>query len=354
MGSTSLKSFRMLGIGIWVKLLLYLLRNLAVAISSLIQIAEALAGNTLFSNEDGEGGEAVFLLSGEVEVTTASGEQEVITSASEKARFSLVNPRYVKARALTDSAVMKLDRNILDLMVTWDQLATAESQRARLNDEIATAKFLNKYNKSFTQIPIPNILKLFKLVEPITVSQGEVLIHQGDEGDYFYMIDSGKALVQVEKIDEDGAEAIELFELEEGTSFGEDALLTNNKRNATVSMMTDGTLLRLSKGDFLGLLDEPQLRWLTPREAQDAVRQGSCWLDVRHETEYQQARLPKAINIPLHEINNRREELDPDIHYICYCDTGRRSSAAACLLGSSLNVSVLRGGIFGLVPKKPH
>lgn len=325
-----------------------------VDLSTRISLQSVPAGESIFS-PDNKNQDAIFLLTGVVTVTTANGDTENIGADSDKARFSLANPRYVSATALSDASVMKMEQNTLDLMVTWDQLATAESQRARLNDEIATAKFLNKYNKSFTHIPIPNILELFKLVEPIKVPQGQVLINQGDEGDYFYMIDTGKALVQVEKIDEDGAEAIELFELEEGTSFGEDALLTNNKRNATVSMMTDGTLLRLSKENFLALLNEPEIDWLSPKEAQIAVKGGARWLDVRHETEFEQARLSKAINIPLHEINNRKEELDPAAHYICYCDTGRRSSAAAYLLkDTNIHVSVLRDGILGLSRKPPH
>lgn len=321
---------------------------------SRVKLQEIKAGEFLFSEASREQ-DAIFLLSGEVKAVLRNGETESIGPSSSRARYSLANPRYVSATATTDAVVMKIEQNTLDLMVTWDQLATAESQRARLNDEFATAKFLNKYNKSFTKIPIPNIFELFKLVEPIQVHQGDVLIYQGDEGDYFYMIDSGKALVTVEKIDEDGAEEIELFELEEGTSFGEDALLTNNKRNATVSMMTEGTLLRLSKEDFLALLKEPELDWLSAQEAQAAIKNGASWLDVRYESEFDQSRLPNAINIPLQEINNRLDELEPKGHYICYCDTGRRSSAAAYLLrDSGMKVSVLRGGIRGLSAHKPH
>ena len=55
---------------------------------------------------------------------------------------------------------------------------------------------------------------------------------------------------------------------------------------------------------------------------------------------------PKAINVPLHEVRIRLDELDKDKHYVCYCTTGRRSSAAAFLLVQrGYKISVLNGGV---------
>ena len=139
---------------------------------------------------------------------------------------------------------------------------------------------------------------------------------------------------------------VHLADLGEGTSFGEDALLTNNKRNATVRMNTRGVLLRLYKDDFLELLDQPALDWVTGKEAANLIKGGAQWLDVRHEMEFQQSRLPGATNLPLHEIRQRMEELNQNQHYICYCNSGRRSSAAAFSMAKAgFKVSVLVGGL---------
>ncbi len=48
-----------------------------------------------------------------------------------------------------------------------------------------------------------------------------------------------------------------------GDAFGEEALLSDAKRNANVTMETNGALMRLSKDDFNELLKEPMLSWLT-------------------------------------------------------------------------------------------
>jgi CRP-like cAMP-binding protein len=48
--------------------------------------------------------------------------------------------------------------------------------------------------------------------------------------------------------------SVQLAELKEGDAFGEEALVADTVRNATVVMKTDGMLLRLSKQDFNELL----------------------------------------------------------------------------------------------------
>ena len=81
-------------------------------------------------------------------------------------------------------------------------------------------------------------------------------------------------------------------------------------------------------------------------EAREKVNEGALWLDVRFAKEFNHRCLHKAVNIPLHELRQRMTELDKSQLYICYCKTGKRSSAAAFLLSQSgYNVSVLRGGL---------
>ncbi|QKQ25874.1 cyclic nucleotide-binding domain-containing protein [Candidatus Reidiella endopervernicosa] len=60
-----------------------------------------------------------------------------------------------------------------------------------------------------------------------------------------------------------GEAPVELVQLGEGASFGEEALISDNPRNANVVMVTDGTLLRLNKQNFVELLKEPMLNWLS-------------------------------------------------------------------------------------------
>ena len=71
-----------------------------------------------------------------------------------------------------------------------------------------------------------------------------------------------------------------LAELKQGRAFGEDALISEAKRNATVTMKTDGRLLRLNKTDFIELLKAPLITQVDMEEAQQKVAEGAVWIDA--------------------------------------------------------------------------
>jgi len=190
---------------------------------------------------------------------------------------------------------------------------------------------------AFKNMPPANIKSLLERMETLLVQEGDVVVKQGEPGDYYYILTEGSAQV---------TRTVELAKLESGTSFGEEALVSGGLRNATVTMTSDGMLMRLSQKNFNELLKDPLLERLLPEEARVQVGKGAQWLDVRHAKEYHHGHLPGALNIPLHEMRIRMLELDKDRQYICYCGTGRRSSAAAFLLvQNGFEASVLNGGV---------
>jgi rhodanese-related sulfurtransferase len=139
-----------------------------------------------------------------------------------------------------------------------------------------------------------------------------------------------------------------LAELKSGDAFGEEALVSEAKRNATVVMTTEGELLRLSRRDFDELLKQPLLQRISYPQARERVARGALWLDVRYPSEYQYDKLPGAINIPLAEIRNAARVLDKGREYVVYCQSGRRSAAAAFLLAQrGFRAFVLDGGLRG-------
>jgi rhodanese-related sulfurtransferase len=142
-------------------------------------------------------------------------------------------------------------------------------------------------------------------------------------------------------------DGIKLAELGVGDTFGEEALISEAKRNATVTMLTDGVLMRLGKADFRELMTEPLQRWVTPSEAEAMViTKHAAWLDVRLPSEFQNLAVEGAINIPLYFIRLKLSTLDKNKPYIVYCDTGRRSSAAAFILVErGFDAYVLKDGL---------
>ena len=158
----------------------------------------------------------------------------------------------------------------------------------------------NLNNGPLAHVPMTNISVLLQRLEAIAVRAGDVIIREGDEGDYYYLMDSGRAQV-TRRV---GGVDLPLAELKTGDVFGEEALLSDAKRNATVIMKSNGVLLRLGRQDFLALLKEPLLHKISYEYAIQAVEQGAVWLDVRNPPEYRYDKLRGAMNVPLNEIRN--------------------------------------------------
>ncbi len=71
-------------------------------------------------------------------------------------------------------------------------------------------------------------------------------------------------------------------------------------------------------------------------------------LDVRTEGEHQLVALPDSLLIPLHELLERADELEPlrGREVVVYCHHGVRSLSGAALLGAlGFDACSLRGGI---------
>ncbi len=108
---------------------------------------------------------------------------------------------------------------------------------------------------------------------------GSMIFEQGDAGDGFYIIRSGK--VQVFRRGERGIET-QLSILGPRESFGEMALLTGNSRSACVRAMEETHLIVLSKNEFDRILKDH------PDASLSFVKQISEWL-LRDEAHLQQA-----------------------------------------------------------------
>lgn len=307
--------------------------------------------------------QSFYLLKGELGLRFKNGKKLVLRGGSKAARYPVNDDHGLlkSTVALTEVDILRIDQDLLDIMMTWDQLAsydheaqsseTGATHHKRLNGtdwmrktSVFSADTLQ--NGVFSRLPAANIEAMFSRMTPIEVKAGQVMITQGAQGDYYYLIERGEAEVTRTK---GNASATSLAILGPGQAFGEEALVSDNKRNATVAMKTDGLLLRLKKQDFVELLKAPLLQYIEKLEAEALVKAGAVWLDVRFPSEFEFEHFHGALNAPLHEIRGHLKALDPEKQYITYCQTGRRSSAAAfILIQYGLNAVVLQGGTRGL------
>ncbi len=289
--------------------------------------------------------DTIYLLEGELRCVYPDGRNVAHVAGQPHARYSLndaVPRRFTAKVASARAKVLRIDRRYLEKVITWDQLGRDGAHPhagAGGNDWV----FRLLKAPAFVRLPTGNIEKMFQMFEPVTVKPSEIVMREGDPADYFYVVRSGAASVSKYL---DGAPQVVAY-LREGDTFGEDALLSNLPRNATVRMMQGGQLMRLSREAFEAVLKPPMLSWVLPADAARQVQAGAALLDVRMPEEHAQRAIDGSINVPLYRL---REDiagvLAPGAKVVVYCNTGERSAAAAFVLKRmGYEVSALHGGL---------
>lgn len=292
----------------------------------------------------------VYLVSGRISLLDGTKVVETVAAGSLLSRYPIAHqfPRRVSARADASSVCVCVDSHRLnDWLATkrFDSYAVDELEVDTGEAEDWMSQILG--SRVFQMIPAANIQAAMMRMEQVEVRAGDVVFNQGDEGDYYYFINRGQC--SLTRTEGSEAEAEEIAQLGVGASFGEDALLSGSPRSCTITMLSDGILLRLSKDDFLHLVKRPLSRVVRYPEAAEAVVQGAVWLDVRGEADFAASHLPGAQSLPFYSLRDRVSELATDKHYLAYCEDGSVSNAASFLLVErGFSVSVLRGGLRSL------
>lgn len=298
-------------------------------------IGTAKPGEYLFKIGD-SAKQAIFVLSGEVGLEDANGKILSRINGGDSHslhRLAHQSPRKASAKCLGAVRYLAVDSSLLDVMLTWDQTGTfevGELTGAQQNDESGDWMTKLLQMRTFQLVPPANLQSMFMKMRELKVEPGAVIVKQGDEGDFFYIIIEGRCLVTREQPNQ---KPIRLAELEAGSCFGEEALISDTKRNASITMLTHGKLMQLSKNDFRNLLNDPLARKMSFAQGEQLVKDGKAkWLDVRLPTEYMGHNIPGSINLPLYMLRMKLASLDNKLTYLVCCDTGRRSSVASFVL----------------------
>ncbi|MBR9913053.1 MAG: cyclic nucleotide-binding domain-containing protein [Gammaproteobacteria bacterium] len=259
-------------------------------------------------------------------------------------------PRPCRVQAKTEVRVLQVNRERLDQLLAWSQAAeyllVDFAQQRALDEDAAWLGTILKSNL-FLKVPPTNVDQMFRHLQTRLVSADQVIVRQGELGDCCYFIKEGEA--EVVQYSDSDPRPRSVARISAGRCFGEDALLRETVRNATVRMLTDGVLLSLAKTHFLQLLREPpveQISW------NGFLKQATSTtiVDVRTEAEYAQGHLRNAVNIPLNLLRLKGRMLTAagsDKHQcVVYCNSGRRSATASYFLAKQgLSAVSLAGGI---------
>ena len=300
-------------------------------------------------NENGTDNDSIYLLEGGLELRMQGSSMTRTLLAGAPDSFLPVaagRPRPYTVIATSPAKVFRIDNSSLDRAVLLDVISTTitsvhDSGEAFAGDSEWMQEMMK--NPAFRLLPKERLGLLLLKFEPRPVKAGEVVIKQGDPGDYYYVVKEGR--LAVSQKDAQGKVRL-LTELNRGSVFGEDALLLDEPRNASIVALSDSIVMRLPRPQFDDLLKNPLLHYVNASEAQTMLKAGAGLLDVRPEREYMQGSLKGSSNVPVKLLRARLRELDPKCSYVLICRNGTQSEAAAfMMLQRGYRVSVLRGGM---------
>lgn len=299
-------------------------------------------------NEGSNDSDVIYLIQGSIKLTANTGESFILEADSDQARYPIANlkPRRFSAKVNSEHAsIARIPALVMEPFMSQPGQSMQISNNTITDDselKILDSDWMMAMVKTplFKKLPTPLISELFNAMEEVQFKAGETVICQGENGDYFYLIKKGQCLVSRDN----GTKEVALAEMGPTESFGEEALLANTSRNATVRMLSNGRLMRISKSDFQHFLRDQVINWIDPYEASALLEQGAVKVDLTQKTEPSEL-LKDAIRIPPFMLRNQMKKLSRKNTYLLLGDNDDECAVACYLLSlRGLKSYVLRGG----------
>jgi len=219
--------------------------------------------------------------------------------------------------------------------------------RKALLKRAADSSYFNKIKtlQPFALLEPDRMYALLARMQESTYSLGEDIITQGEKGDYYYIIKSGRVAVLKKNKGEKDPKHVAL--LEEGDAFGEEALIRDDPRNATCRAAEETTVYVLDKVDFDQIMKGSFLDNIFAEDISlQNYRNKYIVIDARVPSEYEEEHIEGAWSLPVEVLRKKYANLDPKKAYITYCTNDSRGMVAAFLLkNNGFNAKCLRGGI---------
>ncbi|MDY0092729.1 MAG: cyclic nucleotide-binding domain-containing protein [Candidatus Vecturithrix sp.] len=179
------------------------------------------------------------------------------TSLFQPARQTQVSDVERHFSVMTDSACTMLE-------TPKPMLAALVKKEPDFSEALLMEYYKHKTSDStLARVPLFSFLdpierrKIAEHLSPINIRKGATIITEGEIGDSMYIIKSGQVGVYTTLMEDDGVsviktdqERLHLATMQEGDFFGEQALITNEPRSATIIALTDIQLLKFTKHDL--------------------------------------------------------------------------------------------------------
>ncbi len=294
-------------------------------------------------------GSRFFLIEGRVDLIDSQYQAHTMKGGTIQATTTLnpESPTKCSGVVKSESAfVFSIEAETLDRITAWSESAEAafeaEMSDKQIFDGSTTGQFdvvsveeelsndwMSSLLKSplFSRVPLTHVQDLFSRFEDQRAEKGEVVIKEGQKGDFFYVLAKGSARIS------NHSGSVDVV-VGPGQLFGEEALLGSTLRNASITMLEDGELKRLGSEDFQALLTEPVLQFVS-RTQLSSLDKPHKLIDVKMPLEFRAFHQKGSINLPLARLRITIPELARTNAYVVTGDSGSRAKIAAHLLCQS-------------------
>ena len=178
-------------------------------------------------------GQAIYLMRGELKLTQPDGIVRVLVGGTDRALFpvSQAGQMPVSTKAITDIEILRIEEEAADIVVTWDQCLPEQAlpqhnppAEAATDWRMMSGMFAvqSLTYGAFAALPPAHIATLLERFQRSVVKRGDVIIRQGDAGDYYYLIEQGRCLVTRDV----AGSTVELASVTAGPAYGDRQDLT--------------------------------------------------------------------------------------------------------------------------------
>lgn len=288
-----------------------------------------------------------YLVSGNAELRRSFFDRQTLQAGSDPALQALdylLLGEGGQIVALEDCVIAQISRDMLDRSLASNtssdySVSTLHemdlSSDYLVSDSAVSVDWMSRFLQSplAQNLPASSIQQLLAKLEHRDTVKGEDIIRKGEVGDAIYVLTRGVATICTDEHSAFGGREIALIA---GDYFGEESVVADTLRNATVTMDADGSVARLDREVF-----DQVIRPHLVREADDALMERCLTaemdktlaiIDVRFPIEFRHDALPASTNIPIPLLRSRLSLLDKTRAHLVTRHGGRRSELAVFLL----------------------
>lgn len=280
-----------------------------------------------------------FLVSGTAEVRESFENRYNITHQSAECCRALeaALAKQSSVKAVENCTILVTNTDLIDQYLSWSQdfsIYYLDDTDLLVEDtDLIDDDFQEDWDNVFVRSKLAANLsnraihQLLSQMEDIEVKAGQVIVKAHTPGDYFYVLKQGSAVVETAAT---GPFRGQHFELNPGNYFGDEALVADTVRNASVRMTSDGVLGRLDIDAFNHLIKQHLVGPLTDDIKVSASKVQI--IDVRFPIEYKQGHLKNSINLPINSLRKNLDELKESLLYVISPANDSRAELATYLM----------------------